>query len=220
MKRSLAIAEDTRRRAVVLLSGGLDSAVALAKTAAEGYRCFALIVHYGQPNGEEVFALRQSGLRNATVLHADVRLRGLGARGGLTQHGGEGVSPHYVPGRNGVFLALALSAAETVGAEVVVLGATLEDAAGFPDCRPAYLDAVRAMACAGMARAPGLVAPLAALTKAEVIRLGATLGVDFAATRSCYAATDAPCGMCGACVTRAKGFLDAGVHDPAQEVLL
>jgi len=211
--RSLVPSEDTRPVAVVLLSGGLDSAVALAH-AAETYRCVAVLVDYGQPHGDfELTCARvQAGRCNAEVVPLDLsRLR-------LAQTGGVGVSPHYVPGRNGILLALAFSVAETKGAACVVIGATAEDALGFPDCRPAYLDAVQTAARLGMARAPELVAPLSARTKAEVIHLGLALGVDIAATRSCYAATAAPCGLCGACVTRAKGFEAAGVTDPATSV--
>lgn len=121
-----------------------------------------------------------------------------------------------MPGRNGVLMSLALSVAEARGAARVVIGATAEDLAGFPDCRPAYFDAWRALAALGMARAPEIVAPLAALSKADVIRRGVALGVDLAATWSCYERGPKPCGSCGACVVRARGFANAGLVDPLE----
>lgn len=211
MKR-LPLVADVRPRAVVLLSGGLDSAVALAATVSDGYRCVALLVAYGQRNADrELTAARmQAGRARAEVATCD-----LGNL--LEQTGGPGVSPHYVPGRNGVLMALALSVAESRGATRVVIGATAEDFVGFPDCRPGYFEAWRHLAAVGMAFAPEIVAPLGALSKAEVIHLGLSLGVDLAATWSCYAPGPLPCGTCGACVVRARGFDDANIIDPLTE---
>lgn len=215
-RRSLTT--DARPRAVVLLSGGLDSAVALAATAAEGFACIALLVDYGQRNcsREMTCARTQAGRVHAEVMPVVVSFS-VAAGDPLSQRGGAGVSAHYVPGRNGVLMALALSVAEARGASRVVIGATAEDLAGFPDCRPSYVDAWRALAREGMARAPEIVAPLGALTKADVIRLGLSLGVDLAATWSCYGAGPSPCGVCGACVIRARGFATAGLVDPLME---
>lgn len=209
MKR-LPLVADTRPRAVVLLSGGLDSAVALAQTAADGFACIAVVVDYGQRNADrEVTCARmQAGSRGAHVVALDLSsLR-------LAQRGGKDVSPHYVPGRNSVLVALALSAAETHDAERVVVGATAEDLAGFPDCRPAFFEAWRAVARVGMARAPEIVTPLLAMSKADVVRAAAALGVDPVQTWSCYGEGPTPCGACGACVVRASGFAGAGIVDP------
>ncbi|NBP70738.1 MAG: 7-cyano-7-deazaguanine synthase [Cytophagia bacterium] len=215
-RRSLTT--DARPRAVVLLSGGLDSAVALAATAAEGFACIALLVDYGQSNcpREMTCARSQAGRFRAEVMPVVVSFS-VTAGEPLSQRGGSGVSPHYVPGRNGVLMALALSVAEARGASRVVIGATAEDLAGFPDCRPAYFDSWRELARLGMAAAPEIVAPLDAFTKADVIRLGLSLGVDLAATWSCYVAGPSPCGVCGACVIRARGFATAGLVDPLME---
>lgn len=209
MKR-LPLAADTRPRAVVPLSGGLDSAVALAQTVADGFACVATVVDYGQRNADrEVTCARmQAGSRGAHVVALDLSsLR-------LAQRGGKGVSPHYVPGRNSVLVALALSTAEAHDAERVVVGATAEDLAGFPDCRPAFFEAWRAVARVGMARAPEIVTPLLAMSKADVVRAAVALGVDPARTWSCHGDGPTPCGACGACVVRAGGFAGAGVVDP------
>lgn len=211
-KRSLIV--DARPRAVVLLSGGIDSAVALAETTAQGFACTALLVGYGQRNADrEITCGRmQAGRFRAEVAACEF------SQLALTQQGGEGVSSHYVPGRNGVLMALALSVAEARGADRVVIGATAEDSAGFPDCRPSYFDAWRVLAREGMARAPEIVAPLAAMSKADVIRRGVALGVDLFATWSCYERGPKPCGSCGACVVRARGFANAGRVDPLESV--
>lgn len=212
-RRSLTA--DARPRAVVLLSGGLDSAVALAATAADGFACAALLVDYGQRNADRELtcARKVAGRLRAEVVAVTLSFP-VSASDPLSQRGGVGVSPHYVPGRNGVLVALALSVAEARGAERVVIGATAEDFAGFPDCRPAYFDAWRALAREGMARAPEIVAPLAALTKGGVVRLAAELGVSAADTWSCYGPGPLPCGVCGACAVRARGFAEAGTTDP------
>lgn len=212
-RRSLTA--DTRPRAVVLLSGGLDSAVALAATAADGFACAALLVDYGQRNADRELACarRVAGRLRAQVVAVTLSFP-VSAGDPLSQRGGVGVSPHYVPGRNGVLMSLALSVAEARGAERVVIGATAEDFAGFPDCRPEYFDAWRALAREGMARAPEIVAPLASLSKSGVVRLAAEFGVSAADTWSCYGPGPLPCGACGACAVRARGFADAGLHDP------
>lgn len=209
---------DNRPRAIVLLSGGIDSSVALAVTAADGFRCSALLVDYHQRNADEELgrARMQAGARQAEVVSATVSFP-VSAGEPLSQRGGAGVSSHYVPGRNGVLVALALSVAEAHGAARVVIGATAEDFAGFPDCRPDYFDAWRALASVGMARAPEIVTPLASMSKADVIRRGVDLGVNFASTWSCYGPGPSPCATCGACLTRARGFAAAGIVDPLTE---
>lgn len=212
MKRSLLA--DTRPRAVVLLSGGIDSAVALAATIRDGFAVTALLVDYHQRNAAQELAraTMQAGLQRAPIARCDI------LRFDLSQRGGSGVSPHYVPGRNGVLIALAFSLAESIDATRVVVGATAEDLAGFPDCRPAYFTKWAELASLGMAKAPAIVTPLAAMSKGDVIRLGLELGVDLAKTWSCYADASAPCGTCGACVARARGFADAGINDPLETV--
>lgn len=214
MKRR-SLMEDTRPRAVVLVSGGLDSAVALAVTLAEGFKTTALVVDYGQRNRERevVCGRMQSGHQGADLKVVEF------LRKFAEQEGGEGVSPHYVPGRNGVLVAMALSVAESIGAVKVVLGATAEDRDGFPDCRPAYIAKWNELAALGMARAPEVTAPLSAMTKAEVILRGIELGVDFARTWSCYGWEEVPCGTCGACVVRARGFAEARIVDPLKRAL-
>lgn len=216
MRRSLLA--DARPRAVVLLSGGLDSAVALAETARDR-AVVALLVDYEQGNGdrEMTCARMVAGRFRARVVEAKVSFP-TSAGEPLSQRGGDGVSPHYVPGRNGVLVALALSVAEAHGAEAVVIGATAEDLAGFPDCRPAYFEAWRALAALGMAKSPRIEAPLAAMSKGDVVRRAAELGVPLAHTWSCYAGGPAPCRACGACAVRARGFAVAGLADPLETV--
>ncbi len=231
-------------RAVVLVSGGLDSATTLAIAAAEGYACYALSFAYGQRHELELAAAQRvaadGGAREHKVMPID-----LGAFGGsaLTDtslavpqndapqaaSGGDTPIPiTYVPARNTVFLSLALAWAETLDARHIFIGANAVDYSGYPDCRPEYLAAFERMAnlatkvgveaTAAGASEPGIAirAPLVSLTKGEIIRAGLALGVDYALTLSCYQpnAQAQACGRCDSCHIRRAGFAEAEVADP------
>ena len=218
-------------RAVVLLSGGLDSATVLAIARAEGFDCHALSVRYGQRHDAELDAAVRIaaalGAREHRVIGVD-----LGAIGGsaLTDPAipvptapTEGIPVTYVPARNTVLLSLALGLAEVVGARALFIGVNAVDYSGYPDCRPAFIDAFERLASlatkAGVEGAPLAVrAPLIRSSKAEIIRRGLALGVDYALTVSCYRADGdgRACGECDACRIRARGFRDAGVPDPTR----
>jgi 7-cyano-7-deazaguanine synthase len=220
-----------RRPAVVLLSGGLDSATCLAIAQAESFAPHALTFAYGQRHDAELDAARALAER-AGVPWA---LRTLPPVGGsaLTGHGevpkgrgederAEGIPSTYVPVRNTVFLAHALQEAEVLGADDVFIGVNAVDYSGYPDCRPEFLARFEALAAVCSKRAvegrpPRIHAPLLQLSKADIVRRGAALGVDFARTRSCYApdAAGAACGACDACAIRLAAFREAGIEDPA-----
>jgi 7-cyano-7-deazaguanine synthase len=219
-------------RAVLLLSGGLDSYTAGAMARAEGYELYALTIRYGQVHAREVEAARDVGraLGVARHLELDVPLATFGGSALV----GDGVVPKdraldasdipstYVPARNTVFLSLAMAWAEVVGATALVIGVNALDYSGYPDCRPEYLEAFERLARlatkAGVeGRSLRVLAPLIHLSKAQIIRRGLALGVDYALTHSCYdpSAAGAPCGRCDSCVLRARGFSEAGIDDPA-----
>lgn len=221
------------QKAVILLSGGLDSATCLAWARAQGFVCHALAVDYGQRHRVELEAARRVGaaLGVAELRELRVDLRAIGGSA-LTadrpvpkdrdeQEIGAGIPDTYVPARNIVFLALALGFAETLGALDLVAGMNVLDTSGYPDCRPEFVRAFEALAAAGT-RAGALGGtvrvhtPLMELDKAGIIRLGLSLGVDYALTHSCYDPSPggAACGRCDACRLRAKGFREAGVPDP------
>ena len=218
-------------KAVVLLSGGLDSATAGAIARADGYGLYALTVRYGQIHAREVDAARDVARSLGVVRHIElsVDLAGFGGSA-LT---GDGPVPKdrdlepadipatYVPARNTVFLSLALSWAEVVEADAIVIGVNAIDYSGYPDCRPEYLAAFERMAAlatrAGVGgRSPRILAPLALMSKADIIRCGLALGVDYGLTHSCYdpSPDGAPCGRCDSCRLRAIGFREAGAKDP------
>lgn len=216
------------RVSVVLLSGGLDSATAAAVALRDGYRCHALTCDYGQRHGAELAAARRVAAALGIpqrVLAVDLATLGGSALTdpsiAVPEAGGEGIPVTYVPARNTVFLALALAQAEVLEAGAIHLGVNAVDYSGYPDCRPEYLTAFQAMADlateAGVSgRGPELVAPLVDLSKADIIRLGHELGVDYSLTVSCYQA-DAQgraCGACDACALRRQGFERAGLADP------
>jgi 7-cyano-7-deazaguanine synthase len=215
----------TNPRAVVLLSGGLDSAVTLAYAQSEGFTVHPLSFRYGQRHGIELAAACRTA-RSAGVerCHRDVDI-GLRAFGGsaLTDDAiavptepTAGIPATYVPARNTIFLSYALAFAETIGARDIFIGANREDHEGYPDCRPAYFGAWTQLARFATREPVQIHTPLIDLDKAAVIRLGLSLGVDFGATWSCYDPTDEkPCTRCDACRSRAAGFADVGLEDPA-----
>jgi 7-cyano-7-deazaguanine synthase len=219
------------KRAVLLLSGGLDSYTAGAITAADGCELWALSIRYGQTHAREIDAARRvaRALGVARHLELDVPLSSFG--GSALVGDGEipkdrslaeaGVPSTYVPARNTVFLSLAMAWAEVIGAEAIVIGVNALDYSGYPDCRPEYLRAFERVAAlatrAGVeGRALRIVAPLLHFSKAEIITRGLALGVDYGLTWSCYdpAPSGRPCGHCDSCVLRAKGFAEAGAIDP------
>ena len=218
-------------RAVVLLSGGLDSATAAALARREGYELYALTIRYGQVHAEEIAAARRVAASLSVVRHVELAVD-LAAFGGSALVG-DGAIPKdrppdvgdipatYVPARNTIFLSLALAWAEVVGADRIVIGVNAVDYSGYPDCRPEYLAAFEYLASlATKAGVEGgtlrIWAPLVHLTKAGIIRVGLELGVDYGLTHSCYdpAPDGRPCGRCDSCRIRARGFDDAGVRDP------
>jgi 7-cyano-7-deazaguanine synthase len=220
--------------AVVLLSGGLDSATTLAIARSQGYEIYALSFAYGQRHSRELDSASQVaaalGAKNHLVLTLDLRAIGGSALTGdlavpKSRTAGEiavGIPVTYVPARNTIFLAHALAWAEVLGAEDVFLGANAVDYSGYPDCRPEYLQAFERLAdLATKAGVEGksrfrIHAPLIRMTKAEIIRTGHALGVDFSLTWSCYEPTadGRPCGLCDSCTLRKKGFAEAGLTDP------
>ena len=218
-------------KAVVLLSGGLDSFTAAAVIRQEGFGLYALTVRYGQRHVQEIEAARRVGRALGVVDHLELAVD-LGAIGGsaLTTDLAipkdrpldEDVIPAtYVPARNTVLLALALGWAEVLGAQDLVIGVNALDYSGYPDCRPAYIEAFeRLAALATRAGADGAVArvrtPLIEWSKAQIIRRGIELGLDYALTHSCYDPDrdGRPCGRCDSCRLRARGFGEAGVPDP------
>jgi len=219
-------------RAVLLLSGGLDSYTAGAIARADGYELFALTVSYGQIHEREVTAARAVARNLGVAWHTELDVD-LAAFGGSTLVGDGDVPKDreldvndipstYVPARNTIFLSLALGWAEVVGAEAIVIGVNALDYSGYPDCRPEYLEAFQRLA--GLATKAGvegkplqILAPLLHLSKTAIIRTGLDLGLDYALTHSCYdpAPDGSACGRCDSCRLRAKGFEEARVPDPA-----
>jgi 7-cyano-7-deazaguanine synthase len=217
-------------KAVVLLSGGLDSYTAAALARADGYELYALTVRYGQVHAQEIEASRAVARHLGVARHIELDVN-LAAFGGSTLVGAGDVPKDraldaadipstYVPARNTIFLSLALGWAEVVGAEAVVIGVNALDYSGYPDCRPEYLEAFERLAAlatrAGVEGRPlRVLAPLLRLSKAEIIRKGIALGLDYSLTHSCYdPANGSPCGRCDSCRLRARGFEEAGVDDP------
>jgi 7-cyano-7-deazaguanine synthase len=228
----------TGRPAVVLLSGGLDSATALAVARAEGFAPFALSFRYGQRHEVELAAAQQVADALGAVQHvvADIDLRVFGGSAltadvAVPHHDrvedldSDGIPVTYVPARNTIFLSYALAWAETLGASDVFIGVNALDYSGYPDCRPEYIAAYESMA--NLATKAGVEGrqrlrvhtPLIELSKAQIIRRGLQLGVDYGLTHSCYDpdAAGRPCGSCDSCLLRAKGFAEVGLADPALE---
>jgi 7-cyano-7-deazaguanine synthase len=227
----------TPKKAVVLLSGGLDSSTALAIARDQGFECYALTVRYGQLHQCEIDAARRMaaacGAAEHRILELDLAPLAASAltsdeisvpKGrSLEEIGAEGDVPStYVPARNTILLGLSLAWAETIGASDLFIGVNVLDASGYPDCRPAFVEAFERLANvatrAGVSGAEIRVhAPLIEWTKAEIIAEGTRLGIDYSLTHSCYDPVDGlACGSCDACQLRAKGFRDAGLADPTR----
>lgn len=219
------------KRAVVLLSGGLDSATTLALARQEGFACYALSFDYGQRHRSELMAAqvvaRTLGALEHQVAKLDMSFIGGSALTDMDlavpQIPTTGIPITYVPARNTVFLAMALAWAEVLGARDLFIGVNAVDYSGYPDCRPAFLKAFEELAClatkAGVEGSAFRVrAPLLHLSKADIIKTGLSLGVDYSQTVSCYAPSERgeACGVCDACRLRAKGFAEAGLPDPAR----
>ncbi|HVE72789.1 MAG TPA: 7-cyano-7-deazaguanine synthase QueC [Thermoanaerobaculia bacterium] len=217
-------------KAVVLLSGGLDSATVLAMARTEGRECLALSIVYGQRHGVELDAARRVaaaiGVAEHVVHALDLRVFGASALTGdidvpKDAVGLPGIPVTYVPARNTIFLALGLGYAEARDAEEIWIGVNAVDYSGYPDCRPDFIEAFQQVIWKGTRsgvehQTPRLVAPLLHMTKAEIIRHGIQLGVDYGLTHSCYdpAPDGKACGHCDSCILRRKGFEEASVTDP------
>jgi 7-cyano-7-deazaguanine synthase len=225
----------TKPKAVVLLSGGMDSATIAAIALNEGFDVHALTFRYGQRHEAELEAshrvAKRLGIRRHVVLDIDLRAFGGSALTGELEvpkdtpleEIGQRIPPTYVPARNTIFLAFALGWAEVLGASDIFMGANAMDYSGYPDCRPEYIRAFQRMANlatrAGVeeGRRMTIHAPLISLSKREIIERGLALGVDYAITLTCYdpSPDGAACGRCDACLLRLKGFREAGIEDPA-----
>lgn len=219
---------DISSKAVVLLSGGLDSSTVLAQARAEGHQCYALSFDYGQRSAAELNAAREVARQLGAMEHKVIRL-GLSDIGGsaltdasidVPDHAEPGIPVTYVPARNTVFLSLALGWAEVLEADAIYIGVNAVDYSGYPDCRPEFISAFQQLAKvatkAGVNGAEIIIkTPLMELTKAEIIRLGTEQGVDYSLTVSCYQADEdgQACGVCDSCRLRAQGFADAGLAD-------
>ena len=221
----------TDKKAVILLSGGLDSATVVAMAKAEGYACYTVSFDYGQRHRAELLAAERIAQQMAAVEHKviGINLNGIGGSA-LTDRAidvpeqlGGGIPVTYVPARNTVFLSLALGWAEVLGARDLFIGVNAVDYSGYPDCRPEFVEAFERMAnLATKAGVEGsgfsIRAPLQNLSKAEIVKAGVQLGVDYSMTVSCYQADDEgrACRVCDSCRLRAAGFEAAGVKDPTR----
>ncbi len=231
----MTVAANPARRAVVLLSGGLDSATVLAIARSRGYACYALTIRYGQRHAHEIDAAARVaeslGVMAHRVLDLDLKSFGGSALVGDGEIpldrdekaiGAGGIPATYVPARNTVFLSLALAWAEALGGADLFIGVNALDYSGYPDCRPEFIDAFRALARVATKigvtgeYAVDVQAPLVSMSKAEIIRKAHELGVDLALTHSCYQpdASGRACGRCDSCLLRRKGFQESGVPDP------
>ncbi|GAB4513045.1 MAG: 7-cyano-7-deazaguanine synthase QueC [Sulfuricaulis sp.] len=222
---------DAGNKAVVLVSGGLDSATVLALARAAGTRCYALTFDYGQRHRVELEAARRVALQIGVADHRVVKLD-IGWMGGsaltdtriaVPHESSAGVPVTYVPARNSIFLSIALGWAEALGVSDIYIGANAVDYSGYPDCRPEFIQAFERLAnLATRAGAEGkgfhIHAPLMSMHKHEIILAGARLNVDYALTLSCYDpdTTGHACGRCDACRLRAQGFTEAGIADPTR----
>ena len=222
------------KKAVALLSGGLDSTTSLQIARAEGYEVYAMSFRYGQRHSIELESAsriaRSAGVEKHLIVDIDLRAIGGSAltdeikvpKERSSEEMSSGIPVTYVPARNTIFLSFALGWAETLGAEDIFIGVNALDYSGYPDCRPEYIEAFERMAnLATKAGVEGRMhlrihAPLIAMTKAEIIKKGLELGIDYSLTHSCYDPTPQglACGKCDSCLLRLKGFAEAGVRDP------
>ena len=219
------------KKAVILVSGGLDSTTVVAMAMSQGYDCYTLSFDYGQRHRSELVAAQQVSDLMTVHIHKVVKLD-LGTIGGsaltdssidVPEYETAGIPVTYVPARNTVFLSIALGWAEVLGANDIFLGINAVDYSGYPDCRPDYISAFEAMAnLATKAGVEGnklsIHAPLIDMTKGEIIQAGLSLGVDYSHTVSCYQASEEglACGRCDSCRLRSRGFDEAGVKDPTR----
>jgi len=221
----------TEKRAVILLSGGLDSATVVAMAKADGFTCYTMSFDYGQRHRAELQAAERVAKDLGVVEHKVIglNLNGIGGSAltdssiAVPETPGEGIPVTYVPARNTVFLSLALGWAEVLGARDIFIGVNAVDYSGYPDCRPEFVESFERMAnLATKAGVEGqgftIQAPLQMLSKAEIVKAGTRLGVDYGLTVSCYQADDQgrACGKCDSCRLRAEGFSAAGVTDPTR----
>jgi 7-cyano-7-deazaguanine synthase len=225
------MSDQVSKRAVILVSGGLDSTTVLAMAQAQGYACYTLSFDYGQRHRSELLAAEHVSMALGDVEHKVVKLN-LDSIGGsaltdtdiaVPEEETTGIPITYVPARNTVFLSIALGWAEVLGANDIFIGVNAVDYSGYPDCRPEYIAAFETMAnLATRAGVEGqqlnIHTPLMELGKGEIIKAGIELGVDYGLTVSCYQATDSglACGKCDSCRLRSQGFIDAGVEDPTR----
>lgn len=221
----------TEKRAVILLSGGLDSATVVAMAKADGFACYTMSFDYGQRHRAELQAAERVAKDLGVVEHKVIglNLNGIGGSAltdssiAVPETPGEGIPVTYVPARNTVFLSLALGWAEVLGARDIFIGVNAVDYSGYPDCRPEFVESFERMAnLATKAGVEGqgftIQAPLQMLSKADIVKAGTRLGVDYGLTVSCYQADDQgrACGKCDSCRLRAEGFSAAGVPDPTR----
>jgi 7-cyano-7-deazaguanine synthase len=221
----------TDKKAVILLSGGLDSATVVAMARAQGYACYSMSFDYGQRHRSELQAAERVAEQLGVVEHKVIgmSLNGIGGSAltdasiAVPEHPVEGIPVTYVPARNTLFLSLALGWAEVLGARDIFIGVNAVDYSGYPDCRPEFIAAFETLAnLATKAGVEGqgfrIQAPLQAMSKGEIVTEGMRLGVDYALTVSCYQADDdgRACGKCDSCRLRAAGFAQAGVTDPTR----
>lgn len=218
----------TEQRAVVLLSGGLDSATVLAIAQSQGFACYTLSFDYGQRHATELLAARRLADNMGAVEHKVVAidLRSIGGSAltadiAVPEQHAAGIPVTYVPARNTVFLSIALGWAEVLAADAIFVGVNAVDYSGYPDCRPDYIKAFETMANLATKRGVEghylqIHAPLMQLSKAEIIQQGSQLGVDYSQTISCYQADSdgRACGRCDSCRFRQQGFAEAGITDP------
>lgn len=227
---------ETKKKAVVLLSGGLDSATVLAIARSRGYEVYALSFRYGQRHSFELEAAKRvaeaGGATEHRIAQIDLRVFGGSAltdeiavpKGRDVEEMGNGIPVTYVPARNTIFLSFALAWAEVLGSSDVFIGVNALDYSGYPDCRPEFIEAYETMAnLATKAGVEGrqrlkIHTPLLSLTKAQIIAEGLRLGVDYGLTSSCYdpSSEGHPCGQCDSCLLRQKGFRENGMSDPLQ----
>jgi 7-cyano-7-deazaguanine synthase len=217
------------RKAVVLVSGGLDSVTALAMAQGQGFECYGLSVNYGQRHSSELDAAKRVTEKAGVALKVlPLDLRSIGGSAltddiDVPEDGTEGIPVTYVPARNTIMLSLALAYAEVLGVEDIFIGVNAVDYSGYPDCRPEFIESYQQMArLATKAAVEGagltIHTPLIDLTKAEIIQQGTRLGVDYSLTVSCYQADEQgrACGVCDSCRIRKDGFAAAGIPDPTK----